>query len=149
MPFFDELGKKISKTGQDVLQKNKLSGFIYDEEKAIKEAYLAIGEKYFELHSENFEPEFEELVNSVKQSKIKLAEYEEEVKKLKGIVKCPHCNQDIPYGTPFCSFCGLPTNEQPANEPVNEPKPVKYCTNCGNPLSADAQFCTACGNKAQ
>ena len=73
MAFLDEIGKKISQTGQDMMQKTKdtaesmkLNGAIADEEKRIQTLYLEIGKKYYELHAESYEPALEEEVLGIK-----------------------------------------------------------------------------------
>ena len=79
MAFFDELGKKISQTSQGVVQKTKdaaetlkINGLISDEEKRINALFVEIGKKYFELHSESFEPDFENMINGIKDAKSKI-----------------------------------------------------------------------------
>ena len=113
MAFFDELGKKISQTGQGVVQKTKdatetlkLNSMISDEEKRVNELYTEIGKKYFELHSETFETELENMINGIKQSQSRISAFSEQVKKLKGVVRCPNCGGEVAYNSQFCNLCG-------------------------------------------
>lgn len=152
MAFLDEIGKKISQTSQGMVQKTKdtaesmrLSSAISDEEKRIDGLFFEIGKLYFELHANDYDPQLEELVLSVKEANTKIENYNEQIKRLKGIVRCPNCNGEVTYGSPFCSHCGtkmeLPTEAE-------EDKKVRRCKNCGLPLPDGAGFCTNCGTAA-
>ena len=151
MAFLDGLGKKITQTSQDVVQKTKdtaeilkINGLISDEEKQIETIYTELGKRYYESHIDSYEQDYAMLISAIKESKEKIATYEEQVKKLKGLVPCPICGADVTYGAPFCSACGAQlVNTANANANVNR------CTNCGVPLSEGSQFCTNCGTKVQ
>ncbi len=156
MAFFDEIGKKITQTSQGVVQKTKdtaetikLNGMISDEEKRINSFLIEIGKTYFELHKDSFEPAFESMILGIKDSQLKIENYSEQVKRLKGVVRCPHCGGEVPYGAPFCSSCGSQMNLQANvnNTPVNSN--VQRCINCGVPLAPDTAFCTNCGTKVE
>lgn len=129
MAFFDELGKKISETGQGVVQKTKgtaetmkLNSLISDEEKTMENLYTEMGKTYFRLHADSSEPLFAGLIAGIKQSQAKIEQYSEQVKKLKGIVRCPSCGGEVPYGAPFCSSCGAGMA-------------VRHCVKCGAALA--------------
>lgn len=103
MAFFDELGKKITQTSQGVVQKTKdtaetirLNGMISDEEKRIANFYSEIGRIYFELHADSYEPTFEQMILGIKEAQVKIENYSEQVKRLKGIVRCPNCGGEVP-----------------------------------------------------
>lgn len=151
MAFFDELGKKISQTGQGVVQKTKdatevlkLNGMISDEEKRINMLLLEIGKKYFDMHSESFEPEFDRVINEIKDAQSKIALYTEQVKRLKGVVRCPYCGGEVPYGAPFCNSCGaaMNTSAEAARQAVQN---GKSCPVCGAVMPPNNAFCTNCG----
>ena len=68
MAFFDELGKKISVTGQNVMQKAKgmaditsLKSQINEEQKKIDKYCQNLGHMYYELKQNNPEPQLAEL----------------------------------------------------------------------------------------
>jgi len=153
MAFFDELGKKISQTSQGVVQKTKdtaevikLNGMISDEEKRIKNLYMQIGKVYFELHSDSCEEPLADMVASIKEAKSTIEQYSEQVKRLKGIVRCPNCGGDVQYGSPFCSSCGTKMEvKQPTV--INEDPSVIHCSKCGMPINDGCAFCTNCGTK--
>ncbi len=51
---------------------------------------------------------------------------------------CPRCKNTLTAEMRFCSHCGAPRNQAPA-------QPATYCGGCGNPLPADVKFCPRCG----
>ena len=151
MPFFDELGKMITQTTQDVVQKTKdttesmkLNNTISDEEKLIKNLYTEIGKMYYQMHADSYEEAFKDLVEKINQSNAKIADCKEQLKRLKGISKCPGCQADVPSNATFCTSCGYKLN--PQNAPVAEQK-AAHCTSCGAQLNDGALFCTSCGAK--
>ena len=155
MAFLDEIGKKISQTSQGMVQKTKdtaetmrLNGAISDEEKRIQNLYLEIGKAYFELHADDCEEALKELVLGIKEAQTKIEDYQEQVKRLKGIVRCAVCGGEVPYGAPFCSSCGSKMMNENTVEPTAESN-VRRCANCGLPLADGIAFCTNCGTKAE
>lgn len=178
MAFFEELGKKISQTGQGVVQKTKgttgvmkLNGMIADEEKRMNLLYSAIGKKYFELHENSAEAELQGFVNEIKNAKKNIADYNEQIKNLKGFFLCPNCGNDVSTDSAFCPTCGLRMKSnakacctncgEPVGEgntfcincgvrvvPATEEAPVApCCTNCGEPIEDGASFCINCGTR--
>lgn len=152
MAFFDELSKKISQTSQGVVQKTKdtaeilkLNSAISDEEKKINSFYTELGKAYFEKYCDSCEEDFQNTITSIKESQAKVEQFSEQVKKLKGIVRCPNCNNDVQYGSPFCNSCGTKLEtEKPAPTVAD-----KKCTKCGAPLGENSAFCTRCGAKVE
>ena len=147
MAFFEDLGKKITQTGQDVVQKTKdtaevikLNSMISEEEKIVNNLYNQVGERYYELHSQSCEQELKDMIMGIKEAKRRIEEYTEQIKKLKGIERCPNCGGEVQYGAPFCSSCGtrMTTHSN-----------VKQCTVCGANISEESAFCTNCGAKVQ
>lgn len=150
MAFFEDLGKKITQTSQGVVQKTKdtaevikLNGMISDEEKRINNLYNQIGKRYFEIHFDSYEQALESFVVEIKQAQKKIEDYSEQVKKLKGIVRCPNCGGDVQYGSPFCSTCGSRMETPSVQTDAN----VKRCSACGSQIADGCAFCTNCGTK--
>ena len=125
MAFFDDLSKKLSQTSADVMKKTKdfadttkLNGMISDEEKRIQEAFRQIGKTYFEAHKDAPDAEMAEFVAQVIDAQEKIAQYNEEICQIKGVVKCPSCGAEIPAEAQFCGTCGakMPAKEEPKEE---------------------------------
>lgn len=145
MAFFEDLGKKISQTSQDAVQKAKdtaeilkLNGMISEEEKKIKAKYAEIGKKYFDIYAESCDAYFADMINEIKEAQNNINTYNEHIKQLKGITKCPDCGADVASGDAFCTNCGRKITVEVAAQ--------KLCTACGNDVS-NSVFCTKCGKK--
>lgn len=148
MAFFNDLGKKLQETSQGVVQKTKdtaevlkLNGMISDEEKRIDTLFTQIGKMYFEHYADAGIPALANLVAEIRDAQNKIKEYDKQVKRLKGFVRCPNCGGDVACGTPFCSSCG-----------TKMPMPVETgvrCANCGMPIQNGCAFCTHCGTKVE
>ena len=145
MAFFDELGKKITETGQGVVKKTKdtaeivkLKGMVSDEEKKINSTYKEIGKLYYEKYSNQSENEFETLTETITEAKNKISNYSEVITKLKGFVNCPNCGKEVAYDAVFCSSCGFSMNK------ANTESTLK-CHNCNAPIGVGDSFCVQCG----
>lgn len=178
MSFFDKLGKTISDTTHTVVEKTKsstdtirLNGLINDEEKNINTAYLNMGKKYAELHTDSAEPEFQEFLDAIAASQSKIEEYREQIRRNKHQLICQSCGAEIPEAVLFCTKCGA---ENPVGKRLAEERAAKeaaeraereaqeaarqaaaqqptggaeVCPACGKPRMAGAMFCTFCGNR--
>lgn len=150
MAFLDEISKKISQTSQDVVQKTKdtaeslrLSNAVSDEEKRVQSLYQEIGKRYFELYADSCAEEFATLVQDIKNAHTTIANYNDQIKRIKGIVSCPNCGSDVDRNAPFCSNCGTRiVPETPVASALR-------CVNCGKELAEGMAFCTNCGTKAE
>lgn len=150
MAFFDELGKKISQAGQTAVQKTKemtdiakLNGMISDEEKRINNNYYQIGKLYIEIHQNDFENNFAGMINAIRDSEAKIAEYKQQIQNIKGVVRCEKCGAEVDKNVAFCSSCGSPIQNQ-APTPVENTNLIK-CAGCGAMIDSNMRFCTSCG----
>jgi len=73
MSIFDELGKKVTQTGQSVAQKTKdmadtakINSMVADEEKKINNGYYQIGKMYLSLHENDYEDQYASLVHMIR-----------------------------------------------------------------------------------
>ena len=150
MAFFDEIGKKLSQTGQMAVQKTremadvaKLNSNISDEEKKINNAYYQIGQMYVDLHNDDFEPDFEVLITQLKESQNNVENLKKQIQDIKGVKRCTTCGAEIPNNSTFCSSCGSAVTQQKSVDAANLIK----CTNCGKMIEKGMKFCTFCGNE--
>ena len=102
MAFFDDLGKKISSTSQNV--KNKAKGFvditglksqISDEEKKINKYYSNLGKLYYDTQKDNPVPELAELVSMLNASFARIDELRETITNIENTKTCPNCGTPI------------------------------------------------------
>lgn len=151
MAFFDDLGKKISQGGQAAIQKSKelaevakLNSLISDEEKNINNNYFQIGKLYASIHKMDCEDDFRGMINTIQESEKKIADYKEQVKVIKGIVKCEKCGGEVALTSAFCNSCGAP---MPKRVPVKkQDENTIICDSCGKSVKKGLRFCTACGS---
>lgn len=156
MAFFEDLGKKVSQTSQDAIKKkkimaetSKINSQISSEKRKITDNYNKIGEKYFELFGDCADENLSGFIAAIKESLQKIEEYEEQVKKLKGIECCEKCGADLKEGALFCTSCGTKAPQPQAEETVVVQVPARVCVTCGMQLTEGALFCSGCGKKAE
>ena len=149
MNFFDQLGKKVTDAGKGVAQQTKnlseiarLTSVIDTEEKLVAQSYAQIGKAYYENHKNDPSAECASQIALVNKSLEKIAQWREQIQKIKGIVKCPQCGADVPYNSQFCGTCGSRI-VRPSPAPRNAP--VRYCPSCGTEAAATDRFCNKCG----
>ena len=151
MAFFEGLGKKITKSGQEAAQKAKnmaetvrLNGLISDEEKRIKYLFSQIGQLYYETFGEEPEECFMQFIADINDAKAKIKVHSDQINQIKGVATCDNCGGTVPNNAPFCSSCGSPINTAPAEQAVDF-----ACAGCNTALAPGQMFCTNCGTKAE
>lgn len=166
MPFFNDVGKKITQTGQETVQKAKnttetikLNGLINDEKQHIDTELLQIGKLYYETCGGQPELPFTQYVESINAANVRIAEYERQVAQLKSFVCCPVCGNESPYGISVCGSCGSMMDDNVSVlEDTSSPVPVPVaktaetdivCNSCGESVSPGKAFCKHCGNKIE
>ena len=149
MSFLDQLGKKVSDAGKGVAQQTKnlteiarLTSVIDTEEKMVAQSYTQIGKTYYENHKNDPDAECAAQIALVNKSLEKIAQWREQIQRIKGIVKCPQCSAEIPYGSQFCGVCGTKI-VRPEAAPAAAS--VRRCPSCGAEAAAADRFCNKCG----
>ena len=94
MAFFDDLGKKLSQAGQSVVQKtqgmseiSRLNAIVSEAEKKIESSYLQIGKLYVAMHAADHEPDFDGMINTIREAEATIRESKEQIQLIKGLVK--------------------------------------------------------------
>lgn len=150
MDFFDNLGSKLTQTGQkakemtnSLVESAKLTQQLNELNKALKELYEKVGERYCELHGDAPEEDLAELCAEVKGKKEEQQLLSAELQRVKNVRLCPECGQENPADVNFCAQCGAKLPELP-----KPPAPqTVFCPGCGAQLNAGMKFCTKCGTK--
>lgn len=113
MAFLEGVTEKITKAGQGVAQSTKnmagtvkLNSAIAEEEKLIKGCYAKIGEQYYLANKDHPEGELAELIETVTAAQARIADYRDQLQKIKGFCTCPNCGEEIPADSAFCGRCG-------------------------------------------
>ena len=145
---------KITKATQDVVRGAKdltdtarQNSLIADEQKQVASLYAQIGKLYYETHEPDAETPLGRLCLAVNASNERIAKYNEEIRKIKGTMRCPHCGADIPVVSSFCGVCGAKTEVSAEATPPEAARGL--CSGCGAELREGSAFCTSCGQKQQ
>lgn len=153
MSIFDQIGKKVSDAGKGVAQQTKnladvtkLNNAISAEEKRVLQICTDIGRMYYDRHKDAPDDEFAEQVAAITASLDQVRQWQEQIKQIKGVVKCTNCGAEMPHTSLFCPTCGTRVVQEPTPAPAPAPAvETKVCPHCGAAVNADDKFCTNCG----
>lgn len=151
MSIFNEIGLAIGKgTGEIgakakvMRESSKLNLMAGEEEKKLVNYYQSIGQIYADIHKNDYEPAFAELMTLVEESRNNLMAYRRQSEELKQARNCPVCGRPIAGDGQFCSFCGSRIDNNIGLNSANV-MPQITCCRCGKILDTDAKFCENCG----
>lgn len=118
--LLSSLGQKISTASQGVVAQTKtmteitsINGQIASTQKEINQLYQQLGEQFYLDNKGTTSGDYGLQLSAIDEKHEKVAECQERVKELKGIGKCPSCQEDVEPNVPFCPHCGA---EQPKAE---------------------------------
>ncbi len=123
-----DTSKMVAQKAKDMAEVTKLNGQISTEEIKIKEAYLAIGKRYFEENMGEVSDAYINDFTIINEAKARISELQEQIKTIKGVFSCPNCGAEVTTESAFCSSCGakieapLHKEESPVVEPTEETK---------------------------
>lgn len=102
MSIFNEIGLAIGKGTEGIGAKakviresSKLSFMVGEEEKKLTNYYQRIGQIYADIHKNDYESEFTELMSLVEESKNNLIAYRRQSEELKQTHTCPVCGRTL------------------------------------------------------
>lgn len=151
MAFFEQIGKRLTDVGQGVAQQTKnftdvtrLNSVISEKERKISQLYAMLGQAYYEQHREDPAAEEAQTIEELNRTFAEIRQCQEEIRQIKGAVKCPNCGADAAPDALFCNACGarLPKTAVPAAE-------TRTCPNCHAQVGKDNLFCNHCGTKLE
>lgn len=152
MGIFDNIGSKVSATGQAAAEKarnlaeiSRLNGVVSEHEKRISRLYFEIGQSYYERHKGDPNAEELERIAAINDANEKLFVCREQIKALKGVEKCPSCGADVAQGVLFCNNCGA--KMPPASVRSTVKVQSGRCPTCGAAVAPGNMFCNSCGTK--
>lgn len=152
MAFFDEIGKKISQTGQEAVKQTKMmanvtkyKGNISALESKVRDAFTLIGKQYFQDHQNDPQAEQIDKINEVAAYLKEIEEWKFKIQQEKGVLVCQQCGAEVGMDSAFCNNCGAKM-ERP-KPPIVEENTVGTCPICGAQVAKGAAYCTSCGNK--
>lgn len=111
---FSDLGKKLSKLGQDtkngvqkVSDSVSISNRISAEKKSLERLFAAIGETVYKESPDVPKEGLEDEWAAVKVAYANIASLGEQLDHVKGIIYCPNCGRPADKGDKFCAKCGF------------------------------------------
>ena len=147
MPFFDEIGRRITDVGHTVAEStrgmsegSRLNTAISNEQKDLSGFYAQLGKAYLAKYKDDLDPEFAHIIDRINESLLKIDNYQQQIRDNRGVIICENCGAEVPSGNAFCSACGGRMTIAPT-----VPKPT--CPSCGAALEEGSKFCTSCGTK--
>lgn len=125
----------------------RLEKMIEAEANVVNELYYQIGKKYYQKFSDTNDPDFVNMVSSIKSSHDKIENLLEQKRLIKGVVRCVKCGAELDNGAVFCISCGTKQDEFKKPEPVETV--ALFCEKCSAPLRKGSAFCSKCGTKIE
>lgn len=150
MSFINSLGKKISQTGHEVLQKTKetaeiikYNNLISEEEKHLEQLFACLGKEFYEQAYDICLEKLPDTVAEIKECQGKIEDFQARLQSVKGVIICPICGKDLPPDVAFCSACGHRFESEEAVPSAAETE--RTCPNCSAPMPEGFLFCIKCG----
>lgn len=144
--IINEIGKKLSKTGQQALDKTKnfaevsrLNIKLAEEEQQLEDLYANLGRMFYKVNKHKPELLYKEMFGAIGGSLQNVAAIQTQISGLKGNRACPQCGESCVDGASYCIRCGTGLNPVAPTEIV-----YKLCTNCGEVGQALDQTCAKC-----
>ena len=92
-------------------EKVRINAAISKSETAIREAYIAIGKKYEELHSNDPERVFVSFLDTIEKERANIAALNGELAAVDNATICKKCGKYVQQGQKFCPSCGARQDE--------------------------------------
>ncbi len=129
---FSDLGKKLSKIGQDtkngvqkVSDSVTISNRISQEKKSLERLFALIGEAVYKEHPDQPKAGLEDEWAAVKVAYANIASYTEQLNNVKGIFYCPNCGRPAAPRDKYCAKCGFRLNMRPETTGVKVARDIK------------------------
>lgn len=130
--MINKIGKNITKTSKDIIKNTKLSMQLSSEEEKLKNIYIEVGKKVYEIYSyggnigEFFEEKYKQMVEIEKE----IAIIKEKISENKKTEPQNYSNkQDL-------------IDTRPQSSTVEE---CRICQSCGQKNNVNDKFCFKCG----
>ena len=142
---FSDLGKKLSKLGQDtkngvqkVSDSVSISNRISQEKKSLERLFALIGEAVYKENPETPKAGLEDEWAAVKVAYANIASYTDQLNHVKGIIYCPNCGRPAASGDKFCAKCGYKLNIRPETTGAKMAKDLKEAGQEVGKIAGDA-----------
>ena len=145
-----DFGNKAQEMTKDIKGKleeqqaiSRLNAQVNEAKNQMKNTYMAIGERYYELHKDDVENDMANQFQIIADAMEKIAKCEQQIRDIKNENTCPSCGATISKDVLFCPNCGTKI-ERP--QPESEPQPTqKVCPECVAAVDEDDVFISCVG----
>ena len=110
-------------------EKVKINAAISKSEATIRDAYLAMGQKYEELHSNDPERVFVTYLDIIEREKANIASLNGELAAVDNATVCKKCGKYVQQGQKFCPACGAKQDDDTQFIDLNAEKVVSDSDN--------------------
>ena len=142
---FSDLGKKLSKLGQDtkngvqkVSDSVTISNRISQEKKSLERLFALIGEAVYKENPDVPKAGLEDEWAAVKVAYANIASYTEQLNHVKGLIYCPSCGRPAATGDKFCAKCGFKLSIRPETTGEKMAKDLKEAGQEARQIATDA-----------
>lgn len=145
---FSMAGKEFTQKATDVSGIARVNLKLKEENNRLKEAIGELGELLLNEHPEEATKLFPEQVYAIRALQKTIEQDKRELAVFKGMQICPNCGAEQEKEAVICTVCHM--NIEEAKRMIqSQEEQVRFCSNCGAPLSGNAKFCANCGSKAE
>ena len=145
MSLFDDIGRKLTQTGQTISTKatgiadsSKLSYQISTEERALAELYRQLGSIYYTHCAATADEKLKPTCDSIAQKLQLLSTLRTQEAAARGKRLCPSCGSECDFYQPFCYICKAELEHM-------TPPGMRTCPSCKQDVPQESYFCTYCG----
>ena len=108
-----DFGNKAQEMTKDIKGKleeqqaiSRLNAQVNEAKNQMKNTYMAIGERYYELHKDDVENDMANQFQIIADAMEKIAKCEQQIRDIKNENTCPSCGATISKDVLFCPNCG-------------------------------------------
>lgn len=156
MAFFDDIGKKITNAGQEVVQQTKnltdttrLNGKISENKKEMSQLLFEMGNDYYKKHKKDKNCEEQEYIDRINALFLEILKCQKEIEEIKNASVCKVCGARIAEGAAFCMNCGARVGADEMEDTETYDESVRKCPVCGAPVDEGSLFCMTCGTRLE
>ena len=147
--FLDGLSKRLSDAGQgvskhakDFTEVTRLKGAIAEQERLTSALLQELGYTCYQRHMDDPGSVYADSIARLRTAYAQIAQYQEQIRQIKGIRICPACGGEVGPDSGFCSGCGA--KMEPAAQGDG-----RRCPSCGSTVDGDSLFCAVCGSRLE
>ena len=158
MGLFDDLSKTVSDLSRQTAEKTKrwtemarIRALIAEEEGKRDSSYQMIGKLYVQRHAADPGEDFQSLVEAARKSEAAMEAYREQLRRIRGMLRCETCGTENPDTAAYCGCCGRPLPRKPQEGAEScavrdeAQAPGQEDTGAAEPQTTDADVCQSAG----